>query len=137
MTGKKRKWDKAHWMASFAGFKELFDADWDPMSPQASDEIAMKALEIIGQIEDALPRGRMNLAVVVKNAGATIKEANELEDYLEIFEQYDKSYRKHGEDKDRIARNIATKDVVALLLRLGRNERLAQALADAASGSAR
>jgi hypothetical protein len=107
------------------------------MSPQASDEIAIKALEIIRSIEDALPRGRMNLAVVVKNAGATIKEANELEDYLELFEQYDASYRKHGEDKDRIARNIAAKDVVALLLRLGRNERLAQSLADAASGSAR
>jgi hypothetical protein len=133
---KKLKWDKAHWMASFEGFQELFDADWDPMSPQASNEIAMKALEIIRQIEDALPRGKMNLAVVVKNAGATIKEANELEDYLEIFEQYDKSYRKRGEDKDRIARNIAAKDVVALLLRLGRNERLAQALASAASGSA-
>ena len=76
----------------------------------------------------------MNLAVVAKNAGATIKEANELEDYLELFEQYDTSYRKNDEDKDRIARNIAAKDVVALLLRLGRNERLAQALADAASG---
>jgi hypothetical protein len=137
MARKKRKWDKAQWMASFAGFKTLFDADWDPMSPQASDAIAMKALEILRQIKSALPRRKMNLAVVVKNAGATIKEANELEDYLEMFEQYDKSFRKQGEDKDRLARDIAAKDVVALLLRLDRNERLAQLLAEAATGSAR
>lgn len=136
MAKKKRRWDKAQWMASFAGFKTLFDSDWDPMSPQASDEIAMKALEILKQIKSALRGRKMNLAVVVKNAGATIKEANELEDYLEIFQRFERNYRKRSENKDRLGRDIAAKDVVALLLRLDRNERLAQMLADAASGTA-
>ena len=110
----------------------------DPLfRPQASDEIAMKALEILKQIKSALRGRKMNLAVVVRNTGATIKEANELEDYLEIFKRYERYYRKRGEDKDRLGRDIAAKDVVALLLRLGRNEKLAQLLAEASSKSAR
>lgn len=125
MSAEREKWDKAHWMAALAGFKEMFESNWDPMSPQVADEVAMKAIEIIRQIHQTGPEAELNLAVIAKSAGATFKQANELEDYFELFDTYDKKYKELGEKKDIIARNIAAKDVVVLLLQLGQNEKLA------------